>query len=47
MQAPALAVAPAVTDPWAVVSAYYGLIENGEYWAAWNMGSQAFMDQNG
>jgi hypothetical protein len=35
------------TDPWAVISAYYGDIESGDYTGAWNMGSQAFMDQNG
>jgi hypothetical protein len=38
-QAPAApaspAAAPNVTDPWAVVSAYYGDIESGDYSQAW------------
>jgi hypothetical protein len=28
---------PNVTDPWAVVSAYYGDIESGDYWEAWQL----------
>ena len=44
---PVYVPAPATTDPWAVVSAYYADIESGDYTDAWNMGSQAFMDQNG
>jgi hypothetical protein len=38
--APAAAPAPAapnVTDPWAVVSAYYGDIESGDYQNAWQL----------
>jgi hypothetical protein len=38
--APAPAAAPAapnVTDPWAVVSAYYGDIESGDYQNAWQL----------
>ena len=38
---------PATTDPWAVISEYYDLIESGQYQTAWDMGSQSFMDQNG
>src|ERR1700729_2776132 len=37
---PASAAAPAapnVTDPWAVVSAYYGDIESGDYQNAWQL----------
>lgn len=34
--APAVAV-PNVTDPWAVVSAYYGDIESGDYPEAWQL----------
>jgi hypothetical protein len=53
--APAVVVVPVapvyapsgVTDPWAVVSEYYGLIESGDYIDAWNLGSQSFMNQNG
>jgi hypothetical protein len=37
---PAVPAAPA--DPWAVVSEYYGLIESGNYQAAWNLQSPAF-----
>jgi hypothetical protein len=33
--APAPSGAPQVTDPWAVVSAYYGDIESGDYPQAW------------
>ncbi|HEY2286206.1 MAG TPA: hypothetical protein VGH88_10740 [Streptosporangiaceae bacterium] len=33
--APAPSAAPGVTDPWAVVSAYYGDIESGDYPGAW------------
>jgi len=47
VQVPVYVPAPGQTDPWAVVSAYYGDIEDGDYADAWNMGSQAFMDQNG
>jgi curli biogenesis system outer membrane secretion channel CsgG len=32
---PAATPAPNVTDPWAVVSAYYGDIESGDYAGAW------------
>jgi curli biogenesis system outer membrane secretion channel CsgG len=35
--APAPAAAPNVTDPWAVVSAYYGDIESGDYQDAWQL----------
>ena len=31
------AAAPNVTDPWAVVSAYYGDIESGDYQNAWQL----------
>jgi hypothetical protein len=34
-------------DPWSQVSQYYTYISEGDYSDAWNMGSQAFMDQNG
>jgi hypothetical protein len=33
--APPPANVPSVTDPWAVVSAYYGAIESGDYREAW------------
>jgi hypothetical protein len=33
--APAPPSAPSVTDPWAVVSAYYGDVESGDYPQAW------------
>jgi hypothetical protein len=29
--------APAITDPWAVVSAYYGAVESQDYTEAWNL----------
>jgi hypothetical protein len=35
--APAAPAAPNVTDPWAVVSAYYGDIESGAYENAWQL----------
>jgi hypothetical protein len=35
--APAAPAAPNVTDPWAVVSAYYGDIESGAYEDAWQL----------
>ncbi len=44
---PVYVAQPGVTDPWAVISEYYGLIESGQYLAAWDLGSQSFMDQNG
>lgn len=33
--APSTTTAPSVTDPWAVVAAYYGDIESGNYQQAW------------
>jgi hypothetical protein len=35
--APAAPADPNVTDPWAVVSAYYGDIESGDYQNAWQL----------
>jgi hypothetical protein len=35
--AAAPAAAPNVTDPWAVVSAYYGDVESGDYQDAWQL----------
>lgn len=45
VQAPA--EAPQVTDPWAVVSAYYGDIESGNFTEAWNLLSPGMQDQLG
>lgn len=38
---------PVTYDPWTQISQYYNYIESGDYTDAWNMGSQAFMNQNG
>jgi len=42
VQVPVYVPAPGQTDPWAVVSAYYGDIEDGDYADAWNMQSPSF-----
>jgi len=38
--------ASTVTDPWAVMADYYGLIESGNFPAAWNLQSPAFQGQS-
>ena len=38
---------PAETDPWAIVAAYYGDIESGDYPEAWNLMSVSFQDALG
>jgi hypothetical protein len=43
-QAPA---APEITDPWAVVSAYYGDIESGNFSQAWNLLSPSMQERLG
>ena len=39
--------APAITDPWAVVSAYYGAVESQDYTEAWNLYSPEFQATQG
>ncbi len=36
-----------MTDPWAVVSSYYGLIESQDYSSAWNLQSPSFQGSEG
>ena len=39
--------APAITDPWAVVSAYYGAVESQDYAEAWHLYSPEFQVTQG
>jgi hypothetical protein len=41
------AAPPEITDPWAVVSAYYGDIETGDFSQAWSLLSSSMQDQLG
>jgi hypothetical protein len=41
---PIYAAKPGVTNPWAVVSEYYGLVETGDFIDAWNLLSPGFQD---
>jgi hypothetical protein len=41
------AAPPEITDPWAVVSAYYGDIEAGDFSEAWSLLSSSMQDQLG
>jgi hypothetical protein len=47
VQVPVYVPAPGQTDPWAVVSAYYGDIESGDYTDAWNLQSPSFQGSEG
>lgn len=40
-------VPPVQTDPWAVISEYYGNIDSGNYSAAWNLLSPSMQAQDG
>jgi hypothetical protein len=46
-QQPPASAPPEVTDPWAVVSAYYGDIESSQFESAWSMLSPAMQEELG